>query len=825
MSINIASTYNFPTMPRQNVSAATRLAKNKKWYKENLDFAEYAIGAMSDFRTGRDRKIENYNLRANVLDVRNIQRYIDPHGLGLDNFPASLFHVGIGNTKLNSLLGEYSGRKTEMRVFLSNQDEDGISRKENQLMSELTAETMKMIQNTALSKQDLEKRVAALQHYAKYDFQDIAEKYGNVILHKEYREKELDFVFENIMDDQFCVGEQAAMVDIFGKEPEVRRIDPRNTYTLGGKNSLYYHDKDMILIIEYFSPGKILDDHWDELSKEDRTKLENLSSNPLIRGNFNLDLGGDPNFYNVPELNGAEQLTLYPASYRAIFQFGGYTNAYGEVRKITAFWRTKVKVGIRSSLDPKTGAEMIDYVNEYYVPNENEGEFIEWKEINQWARGTKIGPDIYTRLGMCEDSADSVTNLSLGTPPIVGITLNTNNYVIPCALDIVKPFDYAYDIGFFKRQLEINTFKGSTTAINASFLPSNMDPTLSLHWAALDKTLLFNPHEEVLEGPNQGKPASIYNNVVTQEVKLGANAEGVTMLNNYLTVLEYTMGKVLGVPETREGIIDPRQAVRNTEREMVQNSKITERYFKIDALFRRAVLNKFLKVCQRCYKENPKKAQYVLDDLGQVFFQHINEALDADLDVHVGNFDEDMKVIETLKGVSQAAMQNGQATLVDMIDISTTRSLQELRKKLQLSVENLQRMQQENQAAAFKAKAEADNAKLQMDAQNKEADRQVKLAAIETQRELGYLDADVELEGIASAERIAMRNLGAKTTSEMKQLTELDYAQITNLQRKYSLDVQKFQEVVRSNKAKEQLDYKKLIAQKQQKSAISKSKK
>jgi len=811
-----SNSYNLVSMPRQNVSAVTRLANNKKWYKDNLDFAEYAIGAMSDFKTGRNNKIENYNLRAGKLDITNILRFVDPHQLGIDNFPASLFHVGIGNTKLNSLLGEYAKRKTEMRVFLSNSDEDGISRKETQLMAELMPKVMEMVQSTSMSQQEMEKRVQKLQHYVTYEYQDIAEKYGNVILHKEYREKELDFTFETIMDDQLTCGHQVAMVDIFGKEPDVRRLDPRSVFTLGGTNSIYYHDRDMILVIQYKAPGKILDDWWDELSKKDRDKLHDFSINSNTRGNFNIDGGGAPNFHNVPELVGAPQLTLFPASYHDVMSYGGYTNAQGEIREISGFWRTKVKIGELSSIDPETGAELIEYVNEYYIPDEAAGEVVTWREINQWARGTKIGNDIYLKLGMCEDSNDSVTNLSLGTPPIIGLTLNTNNYVIPCAMDIVKPFDYAYDIGFFKRQLEINTFKGNTTAINVSMLPANQDPVLALHWASLDKHLLINPHEEVLEGPNQGKPASIFNTMVTQEVKLGGGGEGVRLLTEYLTMMEYTMGKVLGVPETREGIIDPRQAVRNSEREMVQNSNITERYFKIDALFRRKVLQKFLKVVQRAYRENPKKGQHVLDDLGQVFIAHSKEALDANLDVFVGNFDEGMKVIDELSALAQSAMQNGQATLIDIIDLKSSRSLQEIKRKLRISMDEMQRRLQENQAAAMENQAKLDMQKVQADMQNKDADRQVKLSAIETTRELGYMKADVQMEQIESAERIAFFKLGAQPTGT----SEIDYARIQEMTKRYTLDQSKLTEMVRNNKAKESIDIKKLIAQKQQKNAI-----
>ena len=86
--------YNFPN---QKVSDTK---KNDKWYKRCIDFAEGLVGSNEYYRGEFGNKTENYNLRANIIDVRNFEKYINPAQLDLDNFPAKFQHVGIGNAKI-----------------------------------------------------------------------------------------------------------------------------------------------------------------------------------------------------------------------------------------------------------------------------------------------------------------------------------------------------------------------------------------------------------------------------------------------------------------------------------------------------------------------------------------------------------------------------------------------------------------------------------------------------------------------------------------------------------------------------------------------------
>ena len=60
--------YNFPN---QKVSDSK---KTEKWYKKCVDFAEGLVGSNEYYRGEFGNKTENYNLRANVIDVKNFEK-------------------------------------------------------------------------------------------------------------------------------------------------------------------------------------------------------------------------------------------------------------------------------------------------------------------------------------------------------------------------------------------------------------------------------------------------------------------------------------------------------------------------------------------------------------------------------------------------------------------------------------------------------------------------------------------------------------------------------------------------------------------------------
>jgi hypothetical protein len=776
--------------PKQKISESK---KGDTWHKKHLDYAEafsnYGLGNEDDYANMK----ENYNLRVNILDVDKYKNQIDPSGHGMDKFPAEFKHIGIGNAKLNLLLGDYADMDKDFRAYVSNNDSIGIDNKTKELKEKLLAKIDQLVRDRAISDEKLKEELEKLQEWSKYSFQSVGEKVANAILRKEFWENNYEFMFQRTFEDLLTSGRQIALVDIVGKKPIMERIHPMLVKSIGTTDSMYLHDQDIIVISEYMSVGKIHDRFWDKLKDNEVSKLESNHLSSGHTGNPHDLEGGNIIFMENPEISNVNPLKfLSNEQYDRFSHNNAYRNSEGEWRVLTMFWKSRRKIGERTSIDPETGVEITDYVNEHYVADEAMGEKVEWKWISEWRKAQRIGKDIDLYHGPVEHATKSLTNISYGIPPIIGVTASTNSYKVQSLMDIIKPFDLAYDIGFWKRELQVATYKGKATAINPSMIPAEWDPAKFLHFAEVDKIIFLDPTQEILKGPNQGKSAGMFNTFFTQEVSLGSDAESIQMLSSYLQSIEYTMGKISGIHGAREGEIGQRTAVRNAQAELEQFSKITEKWFIIDNEFRKLVIKKFLEVCKIAYYNTPERGMYLLNEVGQEYIQVTKDFTFAEYDIHIPSSKVSKKLFAELRDLGQAAMQNGQITMEHMAKMILTDSASERIQILKDGAKQIQKSQQEQQQAALQSAEKMQEVQYQMHKEDNETKIEVALINAEAK------DRD--------SERKSMLNEPEEETSDREDYTK---EKILQSDRQHSdklrLEQDKLSEQKRKNLADEQI--------------------
>ena len=700
----------YVSFPRQKLSDKE---KDDRWFKKNIDFAEHLLTSDVNLRSNFKNKKANYNLRANIINVKDFEKFINPDNLDLESLPASFQHVGIENSKINLLLGEYSKRRKEFKAYISSNDSEGISRKEEALMEQIKAELSDMIKKDSITEEEVQKRLQQLQHYQTYEFQDLAEITANKILKKEYKEGDFDFLFLRTFEDLLVGGEQIMYAGVLGGNPVLRRVNPMNLYTLGG-NSMYIEDADIIVEYGYKSIGQVIDDYWDQLRPEDVDFLERGKTDASAGGG-GIGLNRDISIYDYYGEQGA--LSIFHPNEMGTRTFAGAFDTYGNVRVLKVCWRSRRKIGKLKYYD-EDGQEQYDYVPEDYQVNKVLGEEVEWIWVNEWMEGTKIADHIYTLMRPVPYASKSIVNKSKGVPPYIGSVNSTNDYKVQSLMDVMKPLTYSYDIAYYKRELEIATYKGAFTAINSSMVPSGWDPKEWMRYVTINKFAWLDPTNEILKGPSQGKSAGAFNTLTATNVQLG-DSNAIGMYTNLLLDIENTLGKIAGVSGAREGQIQNREAVNNVEREVAQTSHITEKWFAIDNNFRKRVLTKFLECCKYAYKANPKKGQFLLDDMGQQIVNNFDEFVASEYDIHMSNSNNDTQLYQDLRTLSQAAIQNGQAKISDLIAISQSESVQEIARRLEDSARKIkeendamqqqQMQQQQQQAEMAMQQKQADN--------------------------------------------------------------------------------------------------------------------
>ncbi len=726
--------------PRQKLSDKQ---KTEKWYKKNVEFASNILVSDYNLRENFVNKRTNYNLRANIINSRDFEKFINPDGLDLESLPASFQHIGIENSKINLLVGEYSKRRKEYRAYLSASDEEGITRKETELKRKLDAELMDIIQTTSISEEEVQKRLQEFDKYKTYDYQDIAEITANKILKREYKEQDLGFLFNRTFEDLLVGGEQIVYCGVLGGEPVMRRVNPMNLYTMGG-NSMFIEDSDIIVEYGYSSVGQVIDDYWDELTEKDITFLETGATDTSETSTLGLNRD-----ISVFDYYGEEQaLSIFKPNEMGLRTFAGAFDTYGNVRVLKACWRSRRKIGKRKYYD-EDGEVQYDFVAEDYDVQKDLGEEVKWMWVNEWLQATQIADNIYVAMGPVPFASKSMVNKSKGVPPYIGSVNSTNDYRVQSLTDIIKPLAYSYDIAYYKRELEIATYKGNFAAINASMIPTGWEPKEWIKYATVNKIAWLDPTSEILKGPSQGKSAGAFNTLTATSVPVG-DPSTIQLYTNLLLEIESTLGKLAGVTGAREGQIQNREAVGNVNREVTQTSHITEKWFTIDANFRKRAMTKFLECCKFAYKKNPKKGQFLLDDMGAVMVQNFNEFAESDYDIHISNSTADTELFNELKALSQAAIQNGQATISDLVAISQSESVQEISRKLQDSAEKIKQQQQEMQEKQLQQQQQA----AEMAQQTAMAQMEHEKAESDKDRAVKYADIQAKLD-IANMKEIA----------------------------------------------------------------------
>jgi hypothetical protein len=794
----MAITQNFLAFPRQKV---TDKQKTKKWFKDCVDFAENLLSTDFELKQSFKNKNENYNLRSNIIDRQNVEKTINPDKLNLKDMPATFQHIGIENTKIDLLVGEYVKRRKEFRAYLSNGDKDGISRKEATITDIIKQRAIELIQTPGLSDEEIAKQMQRLEKYLTYEFQDIAEITANKILKRETKEQDLEFLFRRTFEDMLIAGESIVYCGVLGGLPVMRRVDPRNIYTVGNQ-TMYLHDADIIVEYFYSSVGQIIDDYYDKLTDADITYLE---TGHTATSSTSLGLNRD---ISIGERFGPDTaVQLFNPSDLGIKIFSGSFDTQGNVRVVRVCWKGRRKVGKLKYYD-EYGEEQIDYVPDTYKPDTDAGEEITWEWVNEWMEGTKIGDDIYVDTRPIPYASKSIVNKSKGLPPYIGIYNATQNNKVQSLTDMMKPLSYSFDIAWYKRELEIATHVGSFTAINASLIPSGWDPKEWIRYAKVNKFAFLDPTNEILKGPSQGKSAGAFNQLTATPVQV-SNFDSVQMYTNYLLDIEERAGRIAGISGAREGQIQNRETARGVEREITQTSHITEKWFSLDSLFRKHALTKFLECCKYAYKKNPKRGQYILDDMGMAMVNHFNEFVESEFDLHIANSTNDTELFQSLRDLAHASIQNGNATIGDLVSIMQTESIQEIARKLEDSSKKLQEQQQQQQQEALQSQEKMQQAELQDKQQERELDKykidtdaQVKREEIDQRREAAYLNAETK-------ERDGYRRIDSDSNGIAD---ELDLRRTEVQERKNDEDIsvkqEQLAETTRHNKATEEIQRK-----------------
>lgn len=682
-------------IPRQQLPFS---AKNKQWRKQHLDWADRRTYFYDNVvRKSLLKKKINYNLVNGMLDMQDVMLILNPEQVNASYIPDSIQHYPIINPKLNVLRGEESKRRFDYKLIVTNPN--AISEIEEIKRDEIFNNIKAIIESEVESEEEFNKELEKIGYYFNYEYQDIREERGNLLLNHYVKELSIPLKFNEGIMDAFICGEEMYMCDIVGGEPTFERLNPLKTHIFRSGYSNKIEDADIIVLLDFWSPSRIIDTYYESLTSKDVKYIDELPQSDYSSDMQNID--ERESFVNFADVNGTEYGEGTVIDNYIMFGNAGvnsltnYFDNNGNIRVLRVFWKSKRKIKKVKSYDPETGEEEFNFYAENYIINKDLGEEEEIFWINEAWEGTKIGKDIYVNMRPRPVQYNRMSNPSRCHFGIVGTIYNLNDSRPFSLVDLMKPFAYLYDVVHDRLNKAIAANWGKILRLDLALVPKGWEIEKWVHFAKNNHLAVVDSFKEGNIGSSTGKLAGGMNQNSTV-----IDAETGQYIQQHINLLESIKGEMseaCGISRQREGQISASETVGGVERATLQSSHITEFYFVTHDDTKKRALECFLETAKIALKGTSKKFQYILNSGSKKTLSlDGDEFAECDYGLVVDNSQSTQRLSENLQQLAQAALQNQSISLSAIMKIWASPSISETMR----IIENEERNMQERQAQA-----------------------------------------------------------------------------------------------------------------------------
>jgi len=747
--------------PRQQLPFSR---KTKAWGRSCVDWA----GARTYYnhapvRRGVVHMKVNYDLVNGKVHMRDVASLLNPSDSSSAFSPDRIQHYPIINKYLNELEGEAGARVFDWRAIVTNPDsisdiEEGRRR---QFMESFRA----VVEDGRADDLEAQRQAELMDDHYGHEWQDIREIRANEVLRHYSKEQGFKDIFLEGFKDATIVGEEIYQCDIVGGEPVLAKLNPRKlrVYKSGYSNRI--EDADIIVYEDYWSPGRVIDTWYDRLKAKDVEWLESMAwaagagSEPLgaagnvddTHGFVRAEAFEGPDGVDVP----SDDVLGLVVDELANFEggMGSDLNPYdmaGNVRVLRVFWKSRRKILKVKHYDPETGDELFDFYPETYVPDEAAGEEAETFWVNEAWEGTKIGSDIYVGIGPRPVQYNTMDNPSRCHFGIVGTIYNLNEGRPYSLVDMMKPYNYLYDVIADRMTELIAVNWGNLLEMDLALVPKGWEVEKWMYFARVNKVLVKDSFREGDKGAATGKLAGGLNNA-SKGVVSADWGDSIQYYYGLMEQLDASMGRIIGMSQQRLGAIGTRETVGGVERSTLQSSYITDWLFqKHDDTMRRA-LTCFLETAKAAFRGRTKKFPYFLSDKTmRVMEVDGDQFAESDYGIVVDNSSDTQKFASRLDTLAQAAIQNGVMDFATIMKLYSSRSLSE---KTRL-VEDSERKMQERQLQARQEQLQAQRQAALME-------QDAKLREMRNRDELNRRDNETKIKVAEINSRAEWLRLGA----------------------------------------------------------------
>ena len=777
--------------------------KTKKWRKQCVDWADSkTFFNYSPVRKSVIHKKINYDLLNGRIHMSDLVLILNPEHLKGGFVPDNIQHYPIMNSKLNVLRGEESKREFDYRVVVTNPN--ALSEIEEQKKQEIATKLQDILEDRGKTDEEVSQELDKLGDYYTYDWQDMREIRANALLTHFSKEQNFPLIFNNGFLDACIVAEEIYQCDIVGGEPVLTKLNPMKVRIFKSGYSNKVEDADIVVLEDYWSPGKVIDTYYDVLSEKDMKYIETMPDTVGQNAIDSMDTVDERyGFINANMIDDA-----IPAQ-----QGGGYyfdplnlfsesTNnsllpydLNGNIRVLRMFWKSRRKILKVKSYDSETGDEQFSFYPEDYIPNKSMGEEATPLYINEAWEGTKIGREIYVNMRPRPIQYNRLSNPSRCHFGIIGSIYNISDSRPFSLVDMMKQYNYLYDVVHDRLNKLMAHNWGKMIGLDIAKVPKGWDVEKWMYYAKANGLYITDSFKEGDYGAATGKIAGALNNASSGVI----DAEFGNSIQSQINLLEFIkleMSEIVGISKQREGQISNRETVGGIERSNLQSSHITEWIFTTHEDVKKRVLECMLETAKIALRGRKIKFNYILSDnsmkLAEIDGDEFAEC-DYGLVVDYSNGVQMLK--QQIESLAQAALQNQTLSFSTIMKLYNSSSLAEKQrlvekdeKDMRERAEKVQEAQQQaqQQIAQMQQETLEKNAALQDQMNQRDNDTKVVVAQINAQARM----QEPENDGIQEPEEMnesdreklmeSMRQFNANLNLEKEKLNETKRSNLAN---------------------------------------------
>lgn len=667
----------------QRITQREKDSKNKQWYKDQANLLDsksfsqggFSFGGVSEFK----RKKVNYDLFNNIINPADFEYVCKPYGAEVGELPANMTNRDIISGKIKVMLGMEMKMPFAWKLVAVN--EEATTRREQEEMGRIkeyvTSEIMRPIRMeiekqaaeqskgkplTPEEKEKLEQSITEqtqaqtppeVRKYMVREHQDPAELQGHQILQYLIQKERVNDKFNKGFKHSNLSGEEIYWIGIMNGEPSLKVINPLY-FDYGKSPDLDYIEDSEWAVCEYrMTPSEVVASFGSELTEDEIDRVYSYGNNPSNIADadftFSTERADEP-----------------------------YT-----VRVIHTVWKSLRKMGFLTYID-SNGKEQMKIVDENYKIKEEHGDIsLEWEWIPETQEAYKILNDVFVFmrpvLGQYKD-LDNLYNCKL---PYYGAACDGLNSPTTAPMDRMKAYQYYHNIILYRIELLMASDKGKILAANINAVPKSagIDIGKFQYFMEANKIAWFNPQEE---GNKGGQGGDVTNLIKEIDMSL---ASDIAKYIEFAEYIERKCGDSIGITKQMEGAIGPNEAVSNTRQNLVQSSHIIQPYFELHNIVKGNVLTALLETAKVAYSTGkPRKLSYILDDMSSQMLNIDQGLLDSStLGLFISNSSKAADAKQAVENLAQAALQNQQATLADIIKIIRSESVTEAEELLEVA--------------------------------------------------------------------------------------------------------------------------------------------